>query len=346
MKILRHIFAALLLAVTAAGCNSTPVRQEERAMEPMNPALKETVERRAAALRQVLAPIEVRGAGVSLNSYRHRLLPGAEVMKNVRLLGFNRIFCRISSEAELGEELRALIIAAAGEKIPVELVFRQGDFKHRFRGNALVRFLLPQFRRLPDLAADIVKFNDSLPPEAKLAGVTVRFEPHLFTCGNGADRIPGFIYIWHEQTFGKGLDNDKLTELSIAVLREMKKNLKGIPLKAELPDFYAAWVDEGKLTRGRPADFTGLDGVLVQCSGNRPSALVKGYLDACAGTPCMAVVPVADHSSVRSGALRRRDWNDMLRALEHFVKSTRAIGCRGVVLRPLSEVGFMLLEQD
>ena len=91
MKLLRNIApAAAALLLTAAGCNSTPVRQEERAMEPPTPAQKATVERRAAALRRALSPLKVRGVGVPLSSYRHRIFPSAEVMKMVRQLGFNR----------------------------------------------------------------------------------------------------------------------------------------------------------------------------------------------------------------------------------------------------------------
>jgi len=346
MKLLRNIApAAAALLLTAAGCNSTPVRQEERAMEPPTPAQKATVERRAAALRRALSPLKVRGVGVPLSSYRHRLLPAAEIMKIVRQLGFNRLYCYISSEKELDDELRGLVTAAAAEKIPVELMIRQGDFRHRFRGNALVRSFLPQYRKLPDLAAEIIKFNETLPPQAKLAGVTARFEPHLFTRANGADQIPGMIWIWSDLTFGKGLDNDKLAGASIEVFREMKAKLNGIPLTVELPDLYPAWCAAGSLSRGRVSDFAGFDGVMVQCSGNVPSALVRGYTAAAGNRSLVAIIPVADHSSVSRGALRRRDWNDLVRAVDYFVRSTR-LKCPGVVLMPLFEIGFMLLEQE
>ena len=62
----------------------------------------------------------------------------------VKLLGFNRVYCYISSETELGDELKDLLLNASSANIPVELVIRQGDFRHRLRGNALVRMLLPQ----------------------------------------------------------------------------------------------------------------------------------------------------------------------------------------------------------
>ena len=346
MKLLRNIVPAAALLLTAVGCNSTPVRQEEWAMEPPDPALKSTVERRAAALNRTLAPLKVRGVGVPLSSYRHRLIPAAEIMKIVRQLGFNRLYCYISSEKELDDELRGLLTAASKDGIPVELMIRQGDFKHRFRGNALVRSFLPQYRKLPDLAPEIVKFNESLPPGSRLAGVTVRFEPHLFTRANGADHIPGMIWIWSEQTFGKGLDNDKLVEASIGVFKEMKSKLKGLPLTVELPDFYPAWCAAGALSRGRVTDFAALDGVTIQCSGNVPSALVRGYAAAAGGRPLAALIPLADHSSVSRGALRRRDWNDFVRATDYFVRNTAKFKCPGVILMPLFELGFMLLEQE
>ena len=347
MKLSRNIApAAAALLLTAAGCNSTPVRQEERAMEPPTQAQQAVVERRAAALRRVLAPLKVRGAGVPLSSYRHRLLPGAEIMKILRQLGFNRLYCYISSETELDDELRGLLGSASKEGIPVELMVRQGDFRHRFRGNALVRSFLPQFRKLPDLAAEIVKFNETLPPSARLAGVTVRFEPHLFTRANGADRIPGMIWIWSDMTFGKGLDNDKLVESSIEVFKEMKAKLNGLPLTVELPDFYPVWYAGGSLSWGRVPDFAAFDGVMIQCSGNVPSALVRGYAAGSGGRPLVALIPLADHSSVSRGALRRRDWNDFVRAMDYFVRNAAKQRCPGVVLMPLFELGFMLLEQD
>ena len=337
----------VLLAAGTGGCNSTPLRMEERAMVPVNQAKKQIIMRRAAAFRRVLSPLKVRGAGLNLNSYDHYQLPASEIMKLVRQLGFNRIYCGISSESELSEKLEQLLSAAAAAKIPVELMIRQGDFKHRFRGNALVRCFLPQFRQLPDLAEEIAKFNDSLPPKAKLAGVTVRFEPHLFTHANGAAEIPGLHYLWSSSTFGKDLDNDKLVELSMVQLKKMKAKLKKLPLSIELPDFYPAWVREGKLSRGSVKDLAAIGKVMLQCSGNQPSQLVTRTAAAMKeGKNMVTVIPVADHTSVHSGALRRRDWNDLVRALGYFVNSSRNSNCSGVVIRPLSELGYMLLEQD
>ena len=342
-----YFVASVLLLCLTAGCNSTPVRQSERALLPVNQAQKGIVLQRAAALRRVLAPLELRGAGITLNAYRNRLLPAPEMMKLVKELGFNRIYCRITSETELSEDLKELLEAAANAKLPVELMLCQGDFKHRFRGNALVRSFLPQFRTLPDLARDIVDFNNALPEKCRLAGVTVRFEPHLFSSINGADKIPGMLYIWNNASFGPGLDNDKLVQLCIAQLQQMKLNLKNLPLAVELPDFYPRWVKEGKLTRGRARDFKAVGKVMIQCSGNLPSELVSFSREAFAGEKKMsAVIPLASHTSVRSGALRRRNWNDLTAAVGFFVNSTRKQNCSGVVLRPLSELGYMLLEQD
>ena len=342
-----YFAVSVLLLCLTAGCNSTPVRQSERALLPVNQVQKKIVLQRAAALRRVLAPMELRGAGITLNAYRNRLLPAPQMMKLVKELGFNRIFCHITSETELSEDLKELLSAAADAGLPVELTLRQGDFRQRFRGNALVRTLLPQFRTLPDLARDIVEFNSALPEKCRLAGVTVRFEPHLFSSANEADKIPGMLYIWNNDTFGPGLDNDKLVKLCINQLQLMKTNLKGLPLSVELPDFYPRWVKEGKLTSGRARDFKAVGKVMIQCSGNLPSELVTLSREAFAGEKKMsAVIPLAGHTSIRSGALRRRNWSDLTAAVGFFVNSTRKQNCSGVVLRPLSELGYMLLEQD
>ena len=337
----------MLLLSGVSGCRTTPVREEKKAAVPQFQVSEHTVGRRAGALRKVLAPMKIRGVGVSLSAYRAYKERTAEIVRLVKQLGFNRIYCAISSEAELSDELVSLVTAAADSGIPVELTVRQGDFKHRFRGNAFIRSILPQFRTLPDLAAEIVEFNAGLPENAKLAGVSVRFEPHLFTVANGADLIPGLHYIWSEHTFGLGMDNDNLVITSIKLLEKMKKNLRGIPLRIELPDFYPVWAREKKLSRGRVQDFSGFDGVIIQSSGNRPREAVRRLNAAAAGTRNnMAVIQLAGHTSVRDGALRRRDWNDFVRSAGFIVNSMRKMNCSGVVLRPLSELGFMLLEQD
>lgn len=316
-------------------------------MLPVNQAQKKIIERRAAAFRKVMAPLKLRGVGIRLGAFRNSPLTESDIMALVKKLGFNRIYCHISSELELAEPLEKLLAAASEAGIPVELTVRQGDFKHRFRGNALVRSLLPQFRTLPDLAEDIVDFNNSLPENARLAGVTVRFEPHLFSYANGADRIPGLFYVWNQNTFGPGLDNDKLVLFSLKQLEAVKKNLKTIPLTVELPDFYPLWAAEKKLSKGRVRDFAHIGTVLLQCTGNVPSELVKLSRTGLGEKRNLtAVIPLADHTSVRSGALRRRDWNDLVRSLGYFINSTRKYQCSGAVLRPLSELGYMLWEQD
>lgn len=342
--ILICLSCALLLL---SGCNTTPVQQAERAMIPALPVSKELIAKRTAALRSVLEKLPHRGVGIKLSAYRHTLLPGKEIIALVKKFGFNRIYCYISSEAELSDALTDLLVTASEAKIPVELLVRQGDFKRRLRGNALVRFLLPQFRTLPDLAEEIVEFNNDLPENARIAGVTVRFEPHLFTYANGADKIPGLNFAWSINSFGPGLDNDQLVSLSIRLLGKMKSKLGNIPLTVELPDFYPAWVAENKLTRGRVKDFASVGKVIIQCSGNRPTELVKMSAAALSGSKnALVVIPLAEHTSVRSGALRRRNWSDFVRAVDFFINSARKNNCSGVILRPLSELGFMLLEQE
>lgn len=337
---------AVLLAA-GTGCNTTPLREEKPAAVPVLQAGNKEVKSRAAALKKAISPMKYRGVGVSLSAYRSRTAPGSRIVQLAKDLGFNRIYCSISSESELSADLEELIITAKQAGMPVFLAVRQGDFRHRARGNAFLRSLLPQYRKLPDLAEDIEKFNRSLPDDTKLAGVMVRFEPHLLTASNGADKIPGLYYIWSDQTFGPGLDNDKLVEQSIILLHEMKKNLNGVPLTVELPDLYPRWAAEKKLTKGNVADFAGFDGVMLQCTGNRPREILQKISGRFTGVKNMqAVIPIAGHTSVRTGALRRRNWNDLVRITGYVVNSLRKMKCSGIILRPLSELGFMILEQD
>ena len=46
---------AFFCAGAVTGCNSTPVRPDERAMLPVDPAHKTVIERRAAALKKVIS---------------------------------------------------------------------------------------------------------------------------------------------------------------------------------------------------------------------------------------------------------------------------------------------------
>lgn len=339
--------AGALLLAFVCGCNTTPLRDSGRAMLPEFKAPSQVVTQRAAALKKVMAPMKERSVEIVLSAWRSNAVPPEELMAVIRELGFNRIGCHISSEAELADDLRGLLLAASDAGVPVELTLRQGDFKHRFRGNALVRSLLPQFRQLPELAEDILEFNSTLPEKAKIAGVTVRFEPHLFTLANGAAEIPGMHYLWSDETFGKGLDNDKLTELSLKQLKNMKSRLKTLPLSVEVPDFYPLWQKEGKLSLGSVKDFSAIGKVKIRCTGNVPSQLVLRSKAALSGSRNLtAVIPLADHTSVSSGALRRRDWNDLVRAVGYFINATQRKECSGIVLRPLSELSYMLLEKD
>jgi hypothetical protein len=131
------------------------------------------------------------------------------------------------------------------------------------------------------------------------------------------------------------------------LLLEMKKRLSTLPLAVDLPDFYPVWKKEGKLSQGSVKDFSAIGNVRIRCTGNVPTQLVQLSRTAFSGNKDLtAVIPLADHTSVRSGALRRRDWNDLVRALEYFISSTRKTGCSGVVLRPFSELSYMLLEKD
>ena len=130
------------------------------------------------------------------------------------------------------------------------------------------------------------------------------------------------------------------------LVKQMKKKLGTLPLSVELPDFYPLWKKEGKISQGSVKDFAHVGKVMLQCSGNVPSMLLKGAAFMKEGKDMLAVIPVADHTSVRSGALRRRDWNDLVKSLGYFINSSRNMNCSGVVIRPLSEVGYMLLEQD
>ena len=64
------------------------------------------------------------------------------------------------------------------------------------------------------------------------------------------------------------------------------------------------------------------------------------------GKNMVAVIPVAGHTSVNSGALRRRDWNDFCRAIEYAGKQFKAYpACAGIVVSPLAVIEFLRQEK-
>ena len=90
--------------------------------------------------------------------------------------------------------------------------------------------------------------------------------------------------------------------------------------------------------------------IVVYNSGNKPSELLKTVENELASAPgddsVMVAVTIAPHTAITSGALRRRDWRDLTRALNYAMEKWQdypAFG--GVAIGPFPLIELLLAEE-
>ena len=175
--------------------------------------------------------------------------------------------------------------------------------------------------------------------------------PHLFTPTN-PDTPPDSLYYWSDDTFGPDLDNAMLMKQSLEMLKAAVKKTPGLPLTSCVADFYHELAVEGKLPLGKVGDFCAVSPrIMLIDSGNKPSQAAEVVENELAVIPekCTALVGIslAGHTSVDSGALRRRDWNDLMRGMRYLLgRFRRHKSFDGFVLTPFEALEFILMERD
>ena len=350
MKYLTLVVLAAL-CIGGAGCVATPERPARQLILPELAASPEVQKQRAADFRKLTAHVRIRGVGVHLFSVRRLGIPVDELLDRIAQLGFNRIYCYVSSESQLDEFFQDFIIKAVNRGLPVEVLLNQRDFYFRSTGNKIVRLFRPNYLRVDDAAAMVAHFDTLLPAGAKLAGITVVIEPHLFTATN-PDTPPDSLYCWSDKTFGSDLDNAMLMRATLERLRQAKVKAGHLPFTCATADFYHELALEGKLPVGKVTDFCAISKrILLLDSGNKPSEAAKVVENELAAIPkgCSAFVGInlAGHTSVDSGALRRRDWNDFMRAMRHLLKGFgKHPAFDGFLIAPFSALEFIRMERD
>ena len=331
------------------GCVSTPERYATPLMVPELMASDEVQSARAREFRELTKGIRTRGVGIYPQAYR--AVPPEELLDRMEALGFNRVYCYISSEKQLDGDFRDFIARAAKRKIAVEAVLNQRDFYCRATGNKIIRFIRPSYIRLDEAAEELFEFNDGLPDDAKLAGITVIAEPHLFIPTN-PDTPPDSLYYWSEDTYGPDLDNAMLMKQSLDMLKATAEKAPGLPLTSGVADFYHELAVEGKLPLGKVSDFCAISPrIMLLDSGNKPrqaAEVVENELSVLPeGSAALVGINLAGHTSVDSGALRRRDWNDFMRAMRFVLGRLRQHPqFEGFVIAPFSALGFIHAERD
>ena len=342
--------AALCLGM--AGCGvSTPERPARQFILPELEASGEVQNRRAAEFRSLTSGIRIRGVGVFLTEVRREHIPADQLLDRITALGFNRVYCYVSSETQLDDFFRKFIAAARKRGLAVEAVLNQRDFYFRSTGNRIIRWFRPNYLRLDDAAEALARFDAGSSDGEKLAGVTVIIEPHIFTATN-PDIPPDAIYYWSDKTFGSDLDNAMLMRASFERLRQSKARSGHLTFTCAAADFYHELAAEGKIPLGKVSDFTAISPrVLLLDSGNKPSEAAKVVENELAAIPAgkTAVIGInlAGHTSVDSGSLRRRDWNDLMRAMRYLLRNFRKHQAfEGFLIAPFSMLEFVRMERD
>lgn len=334
-----------------SGCVETPVRPARQLMLPELEASQETQAKRTADFRELTRRIKIRGIGIFPAGIRREEIPVSAVLDRVEALGFNRIYCYVSSETQLDDFLRDLVVAASRRGLPVEISLNQRDFYRRATGNKLIRLFRPSYPRLDDAAKLVSEFDSQLLDGARLAGLTVISEPHLFTATN-PDIPPDSLYRWSEDAFGPGLDNEMLMREMLDMLRRIAAENPGLPVTAGMADFYHELAVSGKLQIGKIGDFCAVvPRVMLLDYGNKPSAAATAVENELAAMPrgasALVGINLAGHTSVDAGALRRRDWNDLMRGMKYLLENfARHPTFDGFVLAPLSALEFIRMERD
>lgn len=347
MKKFMPLLFMIAVLMLINGC-STPAGNVAPGATPPHLAESSVSAARSARFRKITANFPVRGIGIFPEAFENRYTP-AEVTRRITELGFNRVYCYITTEKALNEHFIELLRELGNAGLPVEVVLRQQDFYRRNQTNQLLRNIIWQYPTLKDAVQEVIRFNLELPEGVrKISGITLVTGAHTITNAN-VERSRGQLYAWSEDRYGIGQDNDMLMRQMIALLKEISRIPGVLPLTIGVQDFYHENRKAGKLSCGSIGDFAKLGNVMVINRGNVATQLVKRVEDELkdAGKEKILIsIPLAEHTSFTQGKLRRRDWNDFCRAIEyagkHFKKHP---ACGGIVVSPLAVIEFLRQER-
>lgn len=341
-------FAALFCAILFSGCGHTPVRKTFPAALPPHRAESAVSAARAEELKVILAPAKIRGIGVFPAAFEGRFTD-AQVLDAVAACGFNRIYCQLTSEQELDSRLVNFITAANQRGLAVEIVLHQQDFYRSYRTNRLMRNLVIDYPDLVEVAAMTAEFaQEELPENIRLAGITIVIDPRIFNHLNMA-RLNGKLYRWEESRYGIGGDNDMLVRESLETVKKISA-IPGLPpLTVAIPDFLDDAAAEGKISCGKVEDFLPyVQKLAIISSANLPSKVPLSVEKELAKVgkkdkQIVVVIPLADHTTIDQGRLRRRNWSDFKRTVDNFMKKSPN-AADGVIITPLAVVEYLRQE--
>lgn len=350
MKKFLSISVAAAAAMILCGCGHTPSQATIMpAAIPPQTASADVVQTRSAGLKNILLQSEIRGIGVYPAAFAGRF-DNEYVLDIIEANGFNRIYCRLTSEQELDEQLAQFVTMAVKRGFQVETVLSQQDFFRRYRSNRLIRNMLIQFPDLSEAVSKVVKFNQDLPDGVRLSGVTVVLTPHLFN-GDNEERIKGQLYSWSDKRYGIGEDNDMLMRDALNTAKAISE-IENLPeLTIAIADFYHEAAAAGKLSCGKISDFAAVASrIILLNSANLPSQLPQMIQDELAAMPdgkkAVVAVRIAGHTSIDRNCLRRRNWTDLQNSVNYLIKkSSKFPTFGGVIISPLAVVEYLRQEK-
>ena len=320
--------AAAAVTFGIGGCCSSETPPPR--LIPIGDAMRE----RAGEMKAAWEAFPIRGTVVTAVTRRFYRGRDESLFERLSALGVNRIYLELDDRDDLDDLIDsgrlAEIVRAAGEvQIGVELLLIQRRFMPERYGSVIERYYQGKSQPLTEAVERILRYNDEAAPEEQLAGVAVAASPHTFRRGD--DHLPAnLLYLWSEDRYGAGGDNDQLLHEWFRLLASVAEQTESrLPLTAAFPAFYRSRAAAGDLSIGSVTDFLGWsDRAWVIGSGTRPSQLLDSLLasldDAATGEQrVLCGVELAAHLSEESGALRRRDWQDLLRSLKTLSERMR-----------------------
>ena len=346
-------FSAVLLLTLLSGCGVPNPGKAAPVLRLPDPAVSPQVAaERARDFRNATAKLPVRGTWLFPKVFEINFTP-TQVVDMVKELGCNRLYCRITSETELNDFFQQLLIEAERNQLDCEIVVDLFSFYPRREGNRVISIFRPDSPDLAEMVERIIEHIGKDRAYATVDGITVVVNPHRFSNKN-LDLPKNLNYMWSNDTFGPGLDNDQLMKMALKVLHDLPEFPANVQLTVAVPDFYNELAKEGKLSCGRFSDFVSCrptpPRLMVIGYGNKPSELVKVIHDELAtpGIPpgrVLVLTEMAPHTSVDAGRMRRRDWADFLRIITHVRQESEqhpAFG--GLVVGPLGILKILQME--
>ncbi|MCQ2380523.1 MAG: hypothetical protein MJ025_06360 [Victivallaceae bacterium] len=350
---MKNIFA-ILFATTCilAGCSHNPASPVVPVVLPVDPVDEVLVSSRREQFRKATAGMAVRGIWFRPANFQNKM-PAEQLANELRSLGCTRAYLCITSETELDDWLGEVAKAIGNAGMQCDVVADLHGFQHRKRGNQFLTWLLPASPDLVDLAQLLMEKEKNDENYAAINGFTAVMNPHLFNRANG-NTSADVLYTWNDNTKQRSYENDALIKYAMSVASKLQKN-DGTRLTLAIHNRFYQMVKAGALEVGTADDFIEAcpqaDQFIVMAEANKPGEIASRFakesrLPKTGEKSVIVMIRLAEHTSVSAGRLRRRDWNDMTRAISHNAKmccKNPAFG--GITIGPYATIRAMLMEK-